>query len=146
MPRIDLVVHIAAPLERVFATVSDHENFLRTDGVRTTLSRPGATDRNGVGCVRDVRIGRRLRFLEEITAWSAPRSFEYVIRECSLPMRHLGGKLTFTPAGGGTDVAWTSDFEVPVPWVGRFLGRAGKLAGTRAFRRLLVAAKARLEA
>jgi hypothetical protein len=145
MPRIDLSVHVAAPLPRVFAAVSDHESFLRGGGARTEVVRPGALERNGLGCMREVRVGRRVRFVEEITAWSAPHSFEYLIRECSLPMRHLGGKLEFTPSHGGTEVAWTSDFEVPLPFVGRLVGRAAKFAGSRAFRRFLVAAKARLE-
>jgi uncharacterized protein YndB with AHSA1/START domain len=137
--------HINAPIERVFDAVSDHEHFLAADdGTRTTLLREGA-ERVGLGCIREVKVGRRAWYVEEITAWQRPSYFEYTIRKASLPIRHEVSRLTFTAAGGGTDVEWTSRFAIPIPIIGRFLGaKAGKLYST-AFTGLLAAAKARLE-
>src|SRR5919197_671771 len=101
MPEVHVRVHIEAPVERVFDVVSDHETFLRSEGgVSATVLREGERERNGTGCLREVRVGRRVRYVEEITAWQRPSSFEYMIRETSLPLRHAGSRLTFAPEGG----------------------------------------------
>jgi hypothetical protein len=146
MPEVHVRVHIEAPVERVFDVVSDHETFLRSEGgVSATVLREGERERNGTGCLREVRVGRRVRYVEEITAWHRPTSFEYMIRETSLPLRHAGSRLTFTPEGRGTDVEWTSRFEITVPLIGRLLGIRARRIYAASFRDLLLAAKARLE-
>jgi hypothetical protein len=140
-------IHIEAPIERVFEAISDHESFLRSDdGTTTRIVREGATERNGLGCVREVRAGRRARYLEEITAWERPSGFAYTIRESSLPLRHLGSGLAFASSGGGTNVVWTAKFEITVPIVGRLLRTWLDRQLARAFTEMLVAAKSRLEA
>jgi hypothetical protein len=40
-----------------------------------------------------------------------------------LPFRHQGGSIRLAPADGGTDVIWTSSFEIPIPVVGALLDR-----------------------
>jgi uncharacterized protein YndB with AHSA1/START domain len=145
---VQVQVHIDAPIEHVFEAVSDHETFLRTeDGdTRTNVLRAGSADRNGLGCVREVRVGRRVRYVEEITAWERPRSFEYAIREVSVPIRHLGSRLTFASRGSGTDVVWTARFEIPLPILGYPLRLWLERRLARAFMDMLAAAKGRLEA
>jgi hypothetical protein len=141
--RVNCYIH--SPVERVFDAVSDHERFFT--GGRITLARivrPGEKDRNGLGCLREIRT-TRVRFVEEITSFDRPGSFEYVIRECSLPMRHEGSRLELTRRGDGTEVDWTSSFEVPVPAVGPVLTRMWQNALTVEFTRLLIQAKDRLE-
>jgi hypothetical protein len=146
MRNVRVKIHINAPIERVFAEVSDHERFLRADdGTATTLLRAGDTDRAGLGCMREVKVGRRARYVEEITAWQRPCYFEYTIREASLPIRHEVSRLSFTAAAGGTDVEWTSRFEIPIPIIGGFLGAKAEKLYSKAFTGLLIAAKARLE-
>jgi len=45
--------------------VSDHESFLRSEGgVRARVVRAGEPERNGLGCLREVRVGRRVRYVE----------------------------------------------------------------------------------
>jgi uncharacterized protein YndB with AHSA1/START domain len=147
MEEIHVSAYIHASVERVFDAVSDHESFLRTgDGLRTTITRPGTSERNGLGCLREVRNGRLIRFVEEVTGWERPASFEYQIRESTLPIRHHGGRLRFTARGAGTEIEWTSRFEVPVPLLGRALGPVARQTLTTAFTDLLLAAKLRLEA
>ena len=146
MRDVHVKVHIDAQIERVFDAVSDHERFLRADdGTATTLLRAGASERVGLGCMREVKVGRRARYVEEITAWQRPAYFEYTIREASMPIRHEVSRLTFTAAGGGTDVEWTSRFAIPIPIIGGFLGAKAEKLYSRAFTGLLTAAKARLE-
>src|SRR5438132_3552878 len=146
MHEVRVHVHIEAPVEQVFDAVSDHESFLRSEGgVRARVVRAGEPERNGLGCLREVRVGRRARYLEEITAWQRPVAFEYTIRESSLPLRHFGSRLAFTPRGQGTEVEWTSRFEVTVPVIGRLLGLLAERLYAASFSKLLRQAKARLE-
>ena len=103
MHEVRVKVHIEAPVERVFDAVSDHESFLRSEaGVRARVMRAGEPERNGLGCLREVWVGRRVRYVEEITAWQRPLAFEYMIRETSLPLRRAGSGLTFTPHRTGS--------------------------------------------
>jgi len=146
MHEVRVHVHIEAPVEQVFDAVSDHESFLRSEGgVRARVVRAGEPERNGLGCLREVRVGRRVRYVEEITAWQRPLAFEYMIRETSLPLRHAGSRLTFTPHGSGTNVEWTSRFEITVPILGRLLGVRARRIYAASFKGLLLAAKVRLE-
>lgn len=139
-------VHIDVPIESAFDAVSDHERFLSSDdGMRTKLLREGIHERDGLGCLREIRLGRRAHYVEEITAWERPSFFEYTIRETSIPLRHEGSRITFTGASGGTDVEWTSRFEITVPIIGRFFGARVERLYTKAFTELLQAAKVRLE-
>ena len=143
---VRVLVHIDAPVDRVFEAVSDHENFLRSDGTTAKVIREGSAERNGLGCVREVRAGRRTRYVEEITAWERPSGFGYTILETSMPLRHLGSRLEFTSSGQGTDVVWTANFEIPVPILGRPLRAWVDRRLTMAFTNMLHAAKVRLEA
>jgi len=141
--RVNCYIH--APIEKVFDAVSDHEAFFT--GGRITLSkvvRPGAKNRNGLGCLREVKT-TRVRFVEEITSFDPPDCFEYMIRECSLPIRHEGSRVELTRRGTGTEVDWTATFEVPVPLLGRMLTRMWQNALVVEFTRLLIQAKGRLE-
>jgi hypothetical protein len=148
MKDVRVCVHIDAPLERVFDAVSDHERFLHSEGDGTTarVVRPGVPAPNGLGCLREVTVGDRASYLEEITGWQRPMSFEYTIRQTSLPLRHLGSRLAFTSRGAGTDVEWTSRFEITVPILGPLLGSVAARRFARGFTSLLLAAKGRLEA
>jgi hypothetical protein len=146
MRNVRVNIHIDAPIGRVFEAVSDHERFLSAaDGTTTALLQPGSTERNGLGCVREVRVGRRAWYVEEITAWERPAYFEYTIRKASMPIDHRGSRLSFTAINGGTNVEWTSRFRVPIPIVGGILGAAGARLYSKAFTNLLNAAKIQLE-
>lgn len=147
MEQLHVNVYIHAPVARVFDAVSDHEGFLRSeDGTSTKLLRPGAAERNGLGALREVRVGRRIRYVEEITAFARPASFAYQIIESTQPLRHYGSEMRFTPRGEGTEINWTARFEIPVPLLGGPLGGLSRRMLTAALTELLLAAKARLEA
>jgi hypothetical protein len=146
MRSVQVHIHIDAPIDRVFETISDHERFLRSaDGTRTKLLQEGSAERNGLGCVREVSVGKRAWYVEEITAWERPASFEYTIRRASMPMHHEGSRLSFTEVSGGTDVQWSSRFTIPVPILGGLLGAAAERLYSKAFAALLATTKAQLE-
>jgi hypothetical protein len=84
MVKVRVTQHIAGDLKAVFALISDHETFLsRFPGMRARVVTPGSSERNGMGCIREVLVGKKIRYLEEIVAWSKPISFEYLIRALS---------------------------------------------------------------
>jgi uncharacterized protein YndB with AHSA1/START domain len=140
-------IHINAPIEQVFEAISDHEAFLvAADGTNTKVLQGGCSERNGLGCIREVRVGQRAWYVEEITAWEKPSFFEYTIRKASMPIHHEGSRLGFTAADGGTDVQWSSRFSITIPILGIFLGATAAKLYSKAFTGLLTAAKAQLEA
>jgi uncharacterized protein YndB with AHSA1/START domain len=135
--QIDLDKTLTAPIDEVFALLSDHAGYTRFRGFSTAeLVREGAEDRNGVGALRRLVV-RPLRFEEEITAFERPTRMDYVIRKVNIPLDHDGGSITLSPAASGTRVLWRSTFTVPVPVVGGALGAILAVSIKRGFVRLL---------
>ena len=122
----------------VFDVLADHANYDRFDGVRRAeLVRPGEHDRNGLGALRRAWLGP-LRFEEEITAFEPPTRLDYLIRDVRpLPFRHQGGSIRLAGVDGGTEVVWTSSFEIPIPILGAFLDRVFAKQLERGFGRVL---------
>lgn len=146
MREVHVNVYIHAPIERVFEAVADHESFLCSDdGTRASIARPGSSDRNGLGCLREVRGPKGVHFIEEITSFSRPSGFDYQIRKASLPLRHHGGQVRLTARSDGTEVDWTSSFDITVPLVGGALERLAAAILTATFTDMLLRAKARIE-
>ena len=146
MRTVQVRIHVNAPIERAFEAISNHERFLiAADGTKTMVLQAGRSERNGLGCIREVKVGQRAWYVEEITAWDRPYYFEYTIRKASMPMHHGGSRLSFTAADGGTDVEWSSRFSIPIPILGLFLGATAAKLYTKAFTGMLTAAKTQLE-
>ena len=146
MTELQVHMDIASPIERVFAALSDHETFLNSlPGISTKVIRPGATERNGLGCLREVRSGEKVLYVEEITKWVRPTMYEYTIRETSIPLRHFGSDLQLKPTGTGTAVVWTSRFQITIPILRPILAWHMKRRLSSAFRHYLAVAKQKLE-
>jgi hypothetical protein len=146
MAKVFVRVSIKRCIADVFALVSDHQKFLSgIPGTTATILKPGAAERNGLGCLREVRVRDRIRYVEEITAWNPPHSFEYLIREASMPIRHCGSRIDFESRQDSTDVTWQSHFEVPVPAIGWLLGIFMKRRYESAFGAMLSRAREILE-
>lgn len=119
MAKIRVTQFIPRPIEEVFDLVSDHEKFLNSvEGVRAQVIKEGLPNRNGLGCKREVRAGTRVFYVEEVTKWTRPTSFEYTIRKASMPIRHYGSRMEFTSRPEGTEIIWTSRFDIAVPILG----------------------------
>lgn len=119
MAKVRVALHIERDIDEVFNRITDHETFLsQGKEMRTHVVTPGKVERNGLGCIREIRVGKRIRYLEEITGWVRPTSFEYIIREASIPIRHHGSRLEFSRKATGTEITWTSHYDVPVPVIG----------------------------
>ena len=120
-------------IEKVFAGVSNHVEFLSTSKILCCMKRVGNFNPNGLGALREVRNGM-LCFEEEITAFDPPHAYEYRILSLrgplnfKLPFHHENGRLELHDLNGKTRVVWTSRFHFSVPLIGRWIER--KLGGS----------------
>ncbi len=151
MQEIRASVFFASPPAQVFAALADHETFFSGPHYSCRLTRDGQFARNGVGALREVRTGDYV-FVEEIVVFDPPRGFDYLVRSVSktsgrrLPLQHQRGWLELVPDRGGTLVHWRSRFAIAIPLLGWFLEPAFARTATRSFEKLLLAARARLDA
>lgn len=78
---------LTAPIEHVFAQLTNHANYTQFPGVKqSTLVREGTPHKNGVGALREIDAGLAW-FREEITAYERPQRMHYVIRASHPPAR-----------------------------------------------------------
>lgn len=118
---------VAAPIEQVFEWLSDARNYTRSGFVlHERLVRRGEDTANGLGAIRQLTwvFGW---FRERVTAYRAPHEFHYLVERSVPPVRHEGGRLTFTEVPAGTRVHWSTTVEMRLPIaaaaVTRLLGR-----------------------
>ena len=123
------VVHdFDAGIERVFAGISDHVEFLSTSNIQCRLVRTGDADPNGLGAMREVRKGNIL-FQETINAFEPPHAYEYRILalrgpfNLKLPFHHERGRLELHSVDGKTRLEWTTRFRFAVPIIGNWIER-----------------------
>ena len=118
---------VAAPLGDVFEWLSDASNYTRSRFVlHERLVRPGDDAAYGIGAVRQLTWAFGW-FRERITAYRPPHEFRYLVERSVPPLRHEGGRVTFTEVPGGTRVHWTTTVELRLPVAAvaatRLLGR-----------------------
>ncbi len=122
MVRIEVSRHIAAPREKVWALLADHEGMKRWAPVREVIRRrPGAPDPDGEGAIRTIRASG-LVIEERITAFKPGERLEYTLVE-GAPIRDHAGDVVLTPDGEGTRVTWTVRFRPLIPGTGWLLER-----------------------
>ncbi|MGV0769947.1 SRPBCC family protein [Mycobacterium sp. DBP42] len=136
---------IEAPQDEVFDFMSNAANFTRSALVlRQRLARPGLQAPYGPGAVR-ILLWTIGWFRERITAYDAPRSFDYTVERSFPPSEHRHGRVSFATVDGGTHVVWTTTFRVKFPLIGDALTRwVGRPMLTRVFNDVLDAAAADL--
>ena len=150
MRTITVTRNIRAPAERVFDIIADHENYKDFPGIKASkLVRPGKTEKNGLGAIREIDAGKAW-FQEEITAYERPRRLDYLIVKSRPPLEHKGGSVRLEPTKEGCTVTWTTTVGIKLPLIGLLLdgwlasqlerGLAGTLKHIE--RRLAPAAKA----
>lgn len=120
MHRIELSARIAAPRERVFDVLADHEGMvLWTQAREVVLRHPGDPPPNGVGAVRVIRA-RGFAVEEEILAYERPKRMAYRI-SAGVPVRDHHAEIVLEPDGAGTRVLWSVRFRPRVPGTGWLL-------------------------
>lgn len=119
--RYRFVNQIAAPIDVVWATLTDHEQYREFTPLPTSrLVREGDADRNGVGAVRHFGVGP-LGTREEILAFDAPHHMAYTIVG-GLPVRDYRADVTLAEAGDGTTMTYEGSFQPIVPGTGGVIG------------------------
>lgn len=122
MVEIEVSRRIAAPREKVWALLANHEGMKKWAPVREVIRRrPGAPDPDGEGAIRTVR-GYGMVIDERITAFKPGERLEYTLVE-GAPIRDHAGEVVLTPDGDGTRVVWTVRFRPLIPGTGWLLGR-----------------------
>jgi uncharacterized protein YndB with AHSA1/START domain len=107
--------HFDKPPERVFAYLSEHENLAEVFGAKIRRLRDGdGGERNGVGSVRQLRIGPMPPFEETVTEFEPPERIVYRITRGG-PLRGHVGVMTFAPDGTGTHFVYDIRIASPVP-------------------------------
>jgi hypothetical protein len=137
MPTIVVQRVIPAPIADVFDWLSTATNYTKASLIfRSTLVEPGDDGAFGNGAVREVLTGAGW-FREVISEHRPPYAFDYLILKSRPPLNHRSGQMRFSEVPGGTEVTWTSVFDVPSPVGAGVLGRMFKSAGSRGFASLL---------
>lgn len=105
------------PPQRVFAYLAEHENLAEIFGAKVTRLRDGQDgERNGVGSVRQLRIGLLPPFEETVTEFVPGERIVYEITKGS-PLRGHLGVMSFAAVGQGTSFHYDIRLASPIPGV-----------------------------
>ncbi len=117
LQKIQLIQDSRKPVEQLFAALADHNRLGKVFGIPVRRVRDGQGDVNGVGSVRALGIAP-LTVEETVTALEPNRSIDYRITKGGGPVRNHRGQLRFSSFPTGSRVAWTIEFDSPLPLVG----------------------------
>jgi uncharacterized protein YndB with AHSA1/START domain len=104
------------PPERIFAYLSEHENLADVFGAKVKRLKDGDDGhRNGVGSVRELRVGPTPPFEETVTEFVPYERVVYRITKGG-PLKGHVGIMTFAPtASGGTKFDYDIRVASPIP-------------------------------
>lgn len=112
---IQIVQSFRAPIDQVFASLSDHETFGKLCGISAARIVDGDDGANGLGSVRRLSIGPLPSFEETITEFKKNELIEYKITRGSPIKNHLG-ILKFSEQGGNTVLNYSILLESKIPF------------------------------
>jgi uncharacterized protein YndB with AHSA1/START domain len=105
----------AKPPELIFAHLAEHENLAELFGAKIKRLRDGEGERNGVGSVRELRVGPAPPFQETVTEFVPCERIVYKITKGG-PLKGHVGVMTFAPtAAGGTHFVYDIRIASPIP-------------------------------
>lgn len=131
MYHVDLRQHFAAPIETVFAAVTDHGRMGEwLAGAKVSLVREGDPAPNGLGAVRRVGVGGA-EVDEAVCHWKAPTEMDYQVVRGGPLRDHLGQIRLQSATDGGTDLHYTIRYTVPWTAGGPIVGHLLRLILTR---------------
>jgi uncharacterized protein YndB with AHSA1/START domain len=108
---IDVYRHADAPIETVWAVISDHRGYASWTPMPTSeLEVEGSPEPDGVGAIR--RLGAPpMLAREQVVAFDPPRSMSYTILS-GMPVQGYRADVVLEPTSdGGTDIRWTGGFD-----------------------------------
>lgn len=109
---------VMAPIDQVFAFLSDHQNFVSLFGDQCQRIQTGVDKVDGIGSVRRMGSGV-LAFEETITRFDQPHAIDYVISQGSPLKNHRGEvRLISTQDGAATVFDYRIEFDGKFPLIG----------------------------
>lgn len=144
METIEINEEFSFAPEKVWALLTDHAKYATYAPLKeSSLVKPGSTDRNGLGATRKIMTDK-ITFIEDITHFEPYNRFDYLIVECSVPMKHYGGIIRFEKIDSGTKINWVSSYDLTGE-VSPAILRAIKSSSTKMFKEILAGVKRNLE-
>jgi uncharacterized protein YndB with AHSA1/START domain len=111
----------ALPPDRVFTYLAEHEHLEPLFGAKIKRLRDGTDGtRNGVGSVRQLKVGPLPVFEETVTEVVPNELIRYRITKGS-PLRDHEGVMRFSPQGEGTHLHYEISFNAVVPGLDRVI-------------------------
>jgi hypothetical protein len=124
---VETNAHSAAPREAVWRVVADAGGWSRWGAWRAAeIEREGTPPPAGLGAIKVLTSETRRPVVsrEEVTVFEPPSRFGYKLLS-GLPLRDYNATIALTEAaGGGTEIAWRSQFDPKIPLTGAFFRRA----------------------
>ena len=122
MPEFELGSQIAAPVERVWAVLSDHAGWQVWSGAQEVVVRQqGDPAPGGLGTIRVLRRGG-FAIEEEVVGFEPPRRLAYRVT-AGLPVRDCDVEIRLDPSAAATRVSGHVRFRPLVPGTAWLLER-----------------------
>jgi uncharacterized protein YndB with AHSA1/START domain len=111
--RATATARLDAPIEEVWAYVSDHENLVEYAGAilqRVSVSYTADSLQTGVGVQRTCAAGDD-HFVEEVVFFKPGRGFAYSATENTWGLTNHLATVSFVKSGRGTKLVWSQYFD-----------------------------------
>ena len=113
-------VTINAPAEKVWSALTNLELLDRFDpGI--SKSEVLSDRRTGVGASRKCELRPKGWFKEKITEWQPQQSLAFELFECTLPVKSLRHRYTFTEDNGKTRVQQVMEYRLKMGMFGKLM-------------------------
>jgi len=112
---VEVKFDFKASQQTVFEHLAEHENLAPVFGAKITRIKDGATERNGIGSVRMVKVGPTPAAEETIIAFEPYSLIEYKITNDSLIKNHIGIMKFSELPGGGTHIDYRIRLASNIP-------------------------------
>ena len=144
MEKIEVFDEFNFSPEEVWKLLTDHERYAEYANLQeSSILKKGDTEKNGFGAVRKIHTGK-IEFIEEVKVFDKPVRFDYLIIECTIPIKHIGGTILLEKTDFGTRLNWTSQFEMP-EGTSPAIGRGARASSAKMFKEILSGIKNLLE-
>lgn len=107
---IQITQSFSAPVDAVFAALSDHNKLGGVLGVPVRRIKDGNDDLNGVGSVRTIGPGP-IATQETVVGFVPNERVDYVITRFGGPIRNHRGEVRFAATDAGSEVTWDIRFD-----------------------------------
>lgn len=120
MQRICVRQDFSLPVERVYTYLAEHEHLGTLFGAKITRLKDGDAERNGVGSVRQLKVGPLPPFEETVTEAVPNTRIAYRITRGS-PLKGHHGVMEFSTTDTGSRLDYVIEFGSVVPGLDRII-------------------------